>query len=167
MTGTGRITAAKTGVSRCRASPAAGWTRSPVRPGTAVHLVLRPSRQDVALAPVRHVLEAVGLDERIERRLLGPLRDNEILVLGMDIAIEMSVAVAGHLCHDPQHLREDCDELVGDSINRKVTWNGNANLSALSGKTIRLRFILKDADLFAFRFVPLEESDFAARGKTE
>ena len=53
--------------------------------------------------------------------------------------------------------RKDCDELVGDSINRKVTWNGNANLSALSGKTIRLRFILKDADLFAFRFVPLEE----------
>jgi hypothetical protein len=35
-----------------------------------------------------------------------------------------------------------------------MRWKGSENLSALAGKTIRLRFVMKDADLFALRFQP-------------
>jgi len=35
-----------------------------------------------------------------------------------------------------------------------VTWNGAADVSALSGAPVRLRFVMKDADLFAIRFRP-------------
>ena len=48
----------------------------------------------------------------------------------------------------------DCPEIIGDEIERIVRWKGSENLGALAGKTIRLRFVMKDADLYALRFQP-------------
>ena len=50
-----------------------------------------------------------------------------------------------------------CPEIIGDEIERAVTWEAadgkpQADLDALAGKPVRLRFILADADLFSFRF---------------
>jgi len=45
-----------------------------------------------------------------------------------------------------------CDEWIGDWIDRKVSWAGRSDVSALAGKTVRLRFVLRDADLFAIKF---------------
>jgi hypothetical protein len=45
-----------------------------------------------------------------------------------------------------------CDAIFGDQISRTVTWGGNADVSKISGKPIKLRFVLKDADLYSFRF---------------
>ncbi len=46
----------------------------------------------------------------------------------------------------------DCEELIGNSLNQAVSWRG-ADLEALAGKVIRVRFVLRDADLYAFQFV--------------
>ncbi len=46
----------------------------------------------------------------------------------------------------------DCEETFGDSLERAVFWKGGGDVSALAGKTARLRFVLCDADVFAFRF---------------
>ena len=43
-------------------------------------------------------------------------------------------------------------EIFGDRIDGVVAWKGGAELAALAGKPIRLRVVLKDADLYAFRF---------------
>ena len=48
---------------------------------------------------------------------------------------------------------KDCPEIFGDSINRTVTWQNGSDVKSLAGKTVRLRFQLKDADLYAFQFV--------------
>ena len=45
-----------------------------------------------------------------------------------------------------------CDAIFGDQISRTVTWGGNADVSKISGKPIKLRFVLKDVDLYSFRF---------------
>ncbi|MFO7947646.1 MAG: hypothetical protein R6V19_12620 [Armatimonadota bacterium] len=48
---------------------------------------------------------------------------------------------------------DESDEVFGDSISRTVTWrDGDSDLSELSGKPVRLRFVLRDADLYALRF---------------
>jgi hypothetical protein len=47
---------------------------------------------------------------------------------------------------------DDCPEIFGDGIERIVTWKGSGNVGQLSGKPIRLRFLLKDADLHSFQF---------------
>lgn len=47
---------------------------------------------------------------------------------------------------------QDCPPVFGDTIDRVVSWKNGSDLSRLSGKTIRLRFVLKDADLYAIQF---------------
>jgi len=46
---------------------------------------------------------------------------------------------------------DDMDPLFGDQLDRVVAWRGGSDLSALVGRTVRFRFALKDADLFAMR----------------
>ncbi|MBL8175228.1 MAG: hypothetical protein JNK48_11210 [Bryobacterales bacterium] len=47
---------------------------------------------------------------------------------------------------------EDSVELIGDQIERAVRWKQGSDLSRLAGKPVRLRFVMKDADIFALRF---------------
>lgn len=53
----------------------------------------------------------------------------------------------------PGFTAEDCEPLKGDFVDHAASWKGG-DLKALAGKTIRLRFMLNDADLFALQFVP-------------
>lgn len=46
----------------------------------------------------------------------------------------------------------DCADLFGDSLAEKMTWKGGGDLGKLAGTPVRLRFVLKDADVYAFRF---------------
>lgn len=49
---------------------------------------------------------------------------------------------------------EECDELIGDRIARAVTWRGRADVKSIARTPVRLRFQLKDADLYSMRFAP-------------
>ena len=44
------------------------------------------------------------------------------------------------------------DELTDHEIQAIYTWRGKADVSALAGKPVRLRFVLKDADVYSLRF---------------
>jgi hypothetical protein len=46
----------------------------------------------------------------------------------------------------------DCTELRGDEIEKTVAWKAGEDTSALAGKPVRLRFELKDADLYSVQF---------------
>lgn len=48
---------------------------------------------------------------------------------------------------------DDCDMVFGDEIAQVVTWKKSADVSSLGGQTVRLRFVMKDADLYALQFV--------------
>ena len=52
----------------------------------------------------------------------------------------------------PGFTLADCDEQFGDTIDRVVSWKSRVDVSGLAGKPVRLRFELKDADVFAFQF---------------
>jgi hypothetical protein len=52
----------------------------------------------------------------------------------------------------PGFSLDDCSEVFGDAINRVVEWKNGADVSSLANKTVRLRFVLKDADLYALKF---------------
>ncbi len=52
----------------------------------------------------------------------------------------------------PGFSLNDCPQHYGDSVNQIVTWNGGSDVSALEGKPVRLRFVMKDADFYSFRF---------------
>ena len=52
----------------------------------------------------------------------------------------------------PGYSADDSTEIIGDEISRIVTWKQGDDVSRLSGQQIRLRFIMKDADLFVLQF---------------
>ena len=52
----------------------------------------------------------------------------------------------------PGFTLADSDERYGDSLDRVMSWNGRRELKSLVGRPIRLRFLLKDAHLYALRF---------------
>lgn len=47
---------------------------------------------------------------------------------------------------------EDSYDLYGDDVARLARWHGSPYVSSLAGRPVRLRFVMKDADLFALRF---------------
>jgi hypothetical protein len=46
----------------------------------------------------------------------------------------------------------DARELFGDSLSEACAWKAGADVGAIAGTAVRLRFVLKDADLFSYRF---------------
>ena len=80
---------------------------------------------------------------------------------GSQLAINFSTSAAGSIRVElrdaagkpiPGFALADCNEQFGDQLNRVVSWKTGTNVSKLSGKTVRLLFELKDADLYAFQF---------------
>jgi hypothetical protein len=51
----------------------------------------------------------------------------------------------------PGFALADCRNLVGDAIEQKVTW-AKKQIGALAGQTVRLRFVMQEADLYALQF---------------
>ena len=49
---------------------------------------------------------------------------------------------------------EDCDEIYGDSVDRAIRWKGNADISKFADQPIRLKFVMRDADLYALQIAP-------------
>jgi hypothetical protein len=49
----------------------------------------------------------------------------------------------------PGYSRAECDLFSGDSVSRALTWRGKDHLSGASG--IKVRFFLRNADLYSFR----------------
>jgi len=45
-----------------------------------------------------------------------------------------------------------CVPVIGDEIERIVSWKSGTDLSALAGKPVRIRFVMADADLYSLRF---------------
>lgn len=52
----------------------------------------------------------------------------------------------------PGFALADCVPVIGDELERQVSWQGGPDVSSLAGELVRLRFELYDADLYSFRF---------------
>jgi hypothetical protein len=81
---------------------------------------------------------------------------------GTRLALNFATSAAGSLwvgIEDPAGAPiagfgvDECDELLGDYIAHHATWKGNGDVSSLAGKAVRLRFRMKDADLYSIQFV--------------
>lgn len=91
----------------------------------------------------------------------GQLLTKPFRFTGDTLVLNFSTAAAGGLQVEVQQpggvpIRgfslEECPVIVGDAIEHVVRWKGNPKLGALAGQPVRLRFVMKEADLFSFRF---------------
>ena len=49
---------------------------------------------------------------------------------------------------------EDCAPLYGNTVDRSLTWTSGRSLKDVAGQPVRLRFVLHDADIYAYQFQP-------------
>lgn len=91
----------------------------------------------------------------------GELVTKPLTFAGKALSINFSTSAAGSVRVEiqdaagqriPGYTLADCPEVVGDEIERTVSWKRGTDLSRLAGQPVRLRFVMKDADLFSFRF---------------
>jgi hypothetical protein len=98
--------------------------------------------------------------------LSAPLKGGEMITkplvfAGNQLAINFSTSAAGSIRVElqdadgkpiPGFALDDCHEVFGDHLDRVVTWKSGSELAKLAGKPIRLRFAMKDADLYSIQF---------------
>jgi len=98
----------------------------------------------------------------------APYRGGELLTrpltfAGRQLVINFATSAAGSVRVElqaadgkplPGFTLAEAREEIGDEIERVVRWSGNPDLSRLAGQPVRLRFVMKDADLYSLRFRP-------------
>ncbi len=91
----------------------------------------------------------------------GQMLTKPITFSGNRLTINFSTSAAGGLKVELQTAQgrpidgftlADCPEIIGDRIEYTVRWKGGEDLGRLAGKPVRIRFVMRDADLYSFRF---------------
>ncbi|MBT7861289.1 MAG: hypothetical protein HN712_13290 [Gemmatimonadetes bacterium] len=109
----------------------------------------------------RHTLRLDGFVSATAPLAGGELVTRPIIFDGSALWLNFETSVAGSIQVELQHADgspipgfalSDCPSMFGNSVHRKVEWTGEARLSSLAGKPARMRILIADADLFAFRF---------------
>jgi hypothetical protein len=84
-----------------------------------------------------------------------------LVFTGKELTLNVSTSAAGEVRVEiqsadgtpmPGYALADCKAVIGDELERVVSWKHSSDLSALAGKPVRLRFVLKEADLYAIQF---------------
>ena len=90
----------------------------------------------------------------------GEFVTKPLVFAGSELVINFSTSAAGSVRAEIQDAQghplkgfamADSAEIYGDEIEYRVKWKGDGDLSRLAGKAVRLRFILRDADLYSIR----------------
>ena len=93
----------------------------------------------------------------------GELLTKPLIFSGGELSLNFSSSAAGDVRVEiqnsegdpfPGYSLDECPPIYGDSVARTVSWIGGKEVGSLAGKPVRLRFSLKDADLYSFQFQP-------------
>ncbi|MBM81851.1 MAG: hypothetical protein CMJ78_14850 [Planctomycetaceae bacterium] len=96
----------------------------------------------------------------------GELLTKPLKFSGNQLTLNFATSAAGDIRVEIQDAEgkphkgfslEDCEPVFGDTLNRTVVWKSGADVSSLAGKAVRLRFQLRDADLYALQFVKAKD----------
>ena len=91
----------------------------------------------------------------------GEMITKPLVFRGKELVMNFATSTAGSIRVEVQdqegaalsgYTLEACPPIYGDAIEEVVSWKGGSDLSKLAGKPIRLKFVLKDADLYSMRF---------------
>lgn len=91
----------------------------------------------------------------------GELLTKPLVFAGSRLVLNFATSAAGGIRVEiqdeqgqpfPGFALDDCLETIGNEIERAVYWTSGPDVSSLAGRAVRLRFVMKDADLFAVQF---------------
>ncbi len=152
--------------------PGLGWGNWVSRTNYPLTGILPAGETQIQLFVSRHYMQRTWHIERLLLRTDGfasvsaPWAGGELVTkpfsfTGRQLEINYRTGAPGFVRVEIQHedgtpvdgyTLQDCVEIIGDEIERTVAWKRGDDVSPLAGQPVRLRFQMKDADLFAFRF---------------
>lgn len=93
----------------------------------------------------------------------GQFTTRPLLFQGQTLSVNYSTSAAGSLQVEildetgqpiPDFSVEQCPAVTGDHVDHTVSWKRGSDVGSLAAKPVRLRFYLRDADLYSFQFLP-------------
>ncbi|WP_233200438.1 hypothetical protein [Blastopirellula marina] len=110
----------------------------------------------------RYSLRLDGFASVQARGEKGSVTTKPLTFTGDQLAINFATSAAGSIQVEiqdaegnpiPGYTLKDASETIGNAIDRPVRWKEKGyDVSELAGKTVRLKFVLDDADIYAFQF---------------
>jgi hypothetical protein len=120
----------------------------------------------------RHFGQPTAYIERLPLRIDGfasvraPYRGGQMVTRpmtfsGRQLVINYATSAAGDIRVEIQNEAgkvipgfgvNDCQRIIGDEIERTVSWRSGSDVSKFAGQPLRLRFVMKDADLYSIQF---------------
>lgn len=116
---------------------------------------------DKASALRRYTLRTDGFVSVRAPMAGGQLLTRPLVFDGRSLVLNFATSAAGGIRVEiqdasgnalPGFALDDCQPVFGDALERPVAWKGGADVSKLAGRPVRLKFELRDADLYAMRF---------------
>ncbi|MDI1311750.1 hypothetical protein [Prosthecobacter sp.] len=134
--------------------------------------VVQTGKSEMSLYVERHYGQSTALLQRYTLRLDGfaslhadyaggEMTTQPFTFTGKALHLNLSTGAAGSVAVEiqdadgkplPGFTLDDCKAISYDDIDRVIAWKAGSDVSALAGKPVRLRWVLKDADVFSFRF---------------
>jgi hypothetical protein len=109
----------------------------------------------------RHTLRVDGFVSVCAPLSGGEMLTRPLVFSGSELIMNYSTSAAGSVQVELQDAQgvplpgfalADSEVMYGDSLEQPMLWRGGPDLRALAGAPVRLRFVLKDADIFSLRF---------------
>ncbi|MCH2211041.1 MAG: hypothetical protein MK110_07040 [Fuerstiella sp.] len=110
----------------------------------------------------RYVLRIDGFVSMHAPLAGGELVTTPVRYEGNRLSLNVSTSAAGSVKVEiqnpdgspvPGYSLAESHELYGDSLNMVAAWKDmNADVGALAGQSVRLRFVVRDGDVFSYRF---------------
>jgi hypothetical protein len=91
----------------------------------------------------------------------GEVFTKPFIFKGNDLRLNFSTSAAGNIFVEIQKpggqaiqgfQLDECQEIFGDALDYSVKWTEASDLKTVAGQEVRLRFVLREADIFSFQF---------------
>jgi hypothetical protein len=91
----------------------------------------------------------------------GELVTKPLIFSGQQLTLNFATSAAGGIRTEiqdpsgkpiPGFTLSEARPQIGNEIQRAVSWKAGTDVSQLAGQGVRLRFVMHDADLYAFQF---------------
>lgn len=116
----------------------------------------------------RYSLRIDGFGSVHAKTLEGTMTTKPFVFDGGELSLNVGTSAAGSVRVEfldengapiPGFTAADSDFFYGDTLDWRATWKGNRDVSSLAGRTVALRFTLREADLYSLKFEKPENSD--------
>ena len=109
----------------------------------------------------RFTLRIDGFGSVHAKNTIGEMVTRPFTFTGKELSLNLGTSAAGFVKMEfldeagnpiPGFTLEECDMFFGDTLDWRCSWNGSTDVSSLAGKTVSLRFVMREADLYSMKF---------------